>query len=141
MRAFVESESGAVTVDWVVLTAALVGLGIASVAAVRTGTSSLASSIQTSLSDASLAELGVLGTDRLAARLETYSDNFLRLHWHWWEAHRGGGTYSDEQIDRNQAAGLAEMASRNIDMDPPTGSTTCGNLGSTSCWNDLSRGW
>ena len=34
---FLSDESGAVTVDWTVLAAAIVGLGIATVAAVRTG--------------------------------------------------------------------------------------------------------
>lgn len=40
-------EDGAVTVDWVVLTAAVVGLGVAAIAAARTGTTTLASSIST----------------------------------------------------------------------------------------------
>jgi Flp pilus assembly pilin Flp len=34
-RAFKDDESGAVTVDWVVLTAAIVGLGIAIIATVK----------------------------------------------------------------------------------------------------------
>lgn len=49
---FCASESGAVTVDWTVLTAAIVGLGLTSVAAVRTGTSSLGVSVESSLSGA-----------------------------------------------------------------------------------------
>jgi Flp pilus assembly pilin Flp len=47
---FLRSEDGAVTVDWVVLTAAVVGLGMTSVAAVRTGTSSLGDATGTALS-------------------------------------------------------------------------------------------
>ncbi len=47
---FRNDESGAVTVDWVVLTAAIVGLGIAVVASVRSGTTSVADAIDTSLS-------------------------------------------------------------------------------------------
>ena len=37
MMTFAKSESGAVTVDWVVLTAALVGLGLAVMAVVSSG--------------------------------------------------------------------------------------------------------
>ena len=57
IKKFVLSESGAVTVDWVVLTAASVGLGLASVAAVRTGSGSLADAISASLSGASVMAL------------------------------------------------------------------------------------
>ncbi|MEB8387486.1 hypothetical protein OO012_09620 [Rhodobacteraceae bacterium KMM 6894] len=44
---FNKDEDGAVTVDWVVLTAAVVGLGVAGVATVKTGVGTLASSIST----------------------------------------------------------------------------------------------
>ncbi len=37
IKTFSKDESGAVTVDWVVLTAAIVGLGIAVIAAVSGG--------------------------------------------------------------------------------------------------------
>lgn len=37
IKNFVADDSGAVTVDWVVLTAAIVGLGIAVLASVSTG--------------------------------------------------------------------------------------------------------
>jgi Flp pilus assembly pilin Flp len=63
IEAFRKDESGAVTVDWVVLTAAIVGLGIAVVASVRGGADRLASQIQTSLSGARVATLGTLGTN------------------------------------------------------------------------------
>ncbi|MEO3415530.1 hypothetical protein AAFO92_12810 [Roseovarius sp. CAU 1744] len=43
---FAKDEDGAVTVDWVVLTAAVVGLAVAGVASVRTGVTTLASNIQ-----------------------------------------------------------------------------------------------
>jgi Flp pilus assembly pilin Flp len=36
VKQFLKDESGAVTVDWVVLTAAIVGLGIAVIAAIAT---------------------------------------------------------------------------------------------------------
>jgi hypothetical protein len=54
---FWSNESGAVTVDWTVLTAAIVGLGVASAAAVRTGTSNLGGEIEASLSGAGVADL------------------------------------------------------------------------------------
>lgn len=57
MKGFLQSESGAVTVDWVVLSAAIVGLGIASVGAVSTGTGSLGDSIRDALRNASVANV------------------------------------------------------------------------------------
>ena len=47
---FKNDESGAVTVDWVVLTAAIVGLGIAVLAAVSDGVENLSNDIDTQLS-------------------------------------------------------------------------------------------
>ena len=52
MCRFLFEETGAVTVDWVVMTAAVVGLGLASAAAVRTGTGNLGADINTSLTNA-----------------------------------------------------------------------------------------
>jgi Flp pilus assembly pilin Flp len=57
---FRKDEAGAVTVDWVVLTAAIVGLGLAVVASVRTGANSVGSQISSSLSSASVVSLGTL---------------------------------------------------------------------------------
>ena len=50
MQNFKRDEDGAVTVDWVVLTAAIVGLGIAVLASVSSGTTSLADKISSNLS-------------------------------------------------------------------------------------------
>ena len=58
---FLRQDEGAVTVDWVVLTAAVVGLGVASVAAVRLGVQSLGGDIGAGLSSASVVSLGTLG--------------------------------------------------------------------------------
>lgn len=52
---FGEDEDGAVTVDWVVLTAAVVGLGVAALAAIRSGTASLSSQINNYLSSQTIA--------------------------------------------------------------------------------------
>ena len=46
---FKRDEDGAVTVDWVVLTAAIVGLGIAVLSSVSGGTTSLADKISSNL--------------------------------------------------------------------------------------------
>ncbi len=73
VRHFITSESGAVTVDWVVLTAATVGLGIATTAAVRTGTHDLSGDISTSLSGAEVASLGCLGSAGGPAGFDCYT--------------------------------------------------------------------
>lgn len=74
-RGFLRDESGAVTVDWVVLAASVVGLGVASVTAVRTGVVDLSGEVSTSLSSASVASLGTLGgaTAEFAYALRHYS--------------------------------------------------------------------
>ncbi len=53
-NAFLNDESGAVTVDWVVLTAAIVGLGIAVMTTVGAGTTSYADKISSHLSGRSV---------------------------------------------------------------------------------------
>lgn len=63
IKNFAADESGAVTVDWVVLTAAIVGLGIAVMASVSTGVNDLGTDISNALSSASVNELGELGSD------------------------------------------------------------------------------
>jgi Flp pilus assembly pilin Flp len=50
--AFLKDEAGAVTVDWVVLTAAIVGLGLVVFSFIRPAVSSLAQGIGTELGDA-----------------------------------------------------------------------------------------
>ncbi len=54
IKNFRNDESGAVTVDWVVLTAAIVGLGIAVVATVGGGIGELGSEISGTLSGATI---------------------------------------------------------------------------------------
>lgn len=51
--AFCSDEDGAVTIDWVVITAAVVGLSFAVVSMLDDGTSNVASSVQSSLSSSS----------------------------------------------------------------------------------------
>jgi Flp pilus assembly pilin Flp len=49
IKSFRENESGAVTVDWVVLTAAIVGLGAAVLTSVSNGAEVMASNIEQEL--------------------------------------------------------------------------------------------
>ncbi len=55
VKRFKNDEDGAVTVDWVVLTAAIVGLGIAVLTSVSGGTTSLADKISSGLSAMTIA--------------------------------------------------------------------------------------
>ena len=52
LNAFVKDEDGAVTVDWVVLTAAIVGIALAIIAVVRTSLNTAATSIGVAITDA-----------------------------------------------------------------------------------------
>lgn len=51
IKNFRNDESGAVTVDWVVLTAAIVGLGIAVLASVETGLTNTVAGIESQIAD------------------------------------------------------------------------------------------
>ncbi len=53
-KTFMRDEDGAVTVDWVVLTAAIVGLGIAVLTSVSGGTTSLADKISSELANSEI---------------------------------------------------------------------------------------
>ena len=53
-KKFNNEEDGAVTVDWVVLTAAIVGLGLAVMTTVRGGTTGLANKISSGLGSISV---------------------------------------------------------------------------------------
>ena len=75
LKTFLDTDSGAVVADWVVLTAAIVGVGISSANAVRSGVGNLGESIRGALSNASVAafcsgsatyEMRVLTGDRAA---------------------------------------------------------------------------
>lgn len=76
---FLKDQSGAITVDWTVMTAAIVGLGIASAGAVRTGVVSLGGDVESSLSNASVASIfGAI------ARLDfSNTDGLETTPWGW----------------------------------------------------------
>lgn len=93
VRTFLSSDDGAITVDWVVLTAGIVGLGLASAAAVRTGTSSLGTEIQTGLTGAAVAALGFLGDDDFAWT--------PRHQWYWDAINATVASRTDESLMRS----------------------------------------
>jgi Flp pilus assembly pilin Flp len=67
IKNFVTSESGAVTVDWVVLTAAMVGLGFATIVLVSNGVEDISNNINTALSETELPG-SPFATNRAAAQ-------------------------------------------------------------------------
>lgn len=71
LKAFIDSDSGAVTVDWVVLTAALVGLGLATTAVVSGGVSALSNDM-----DDQLVNQGIV-TEFAAAGMDWANYDFL----------------------------------------------------------------
>jgi hypothetical protein len=92
---FLRNQSGAVTVDWVVLTAATVGLGLASLAAVRIGVNDLGADVETSLSNARVAAM--TGMNGLALRLDLAS--FLGSSPVTVSTNRGAGRDSDFRVE------------------------------------------
>lgn len=62
IKNFHADEDGAVTVDWVVLTAAVVALGVGAVSVVGGSIDGLAAKIQTSVNSATLDNVGPLST-------------------------------------------------------------------------------
>lgn len=54
LSSFLQDDSGAVTVDWVVLTAAIVGLGIAVITTIGGGADSLATEVSSTFSSATV---------------------------------------------------------------------------------------
>jgi Flp pilus assembly pilin Flp len=55
IRTFHDDENGAVSVDWVVLTAAIIGLAIAALGAVKGGVASLSDRINSYMSSQTIA--------------------------------------------------------------------------------------
>ncbi|MEO3415531.1 hypothetical protein AAFO92_12815 [Roseovarius sp. CAU 1744] len=51
IRSFLKNEDGAVTVDWVVLTAAIVGLSVAGVASITNGINTVGTNVESALAN------------------------------------------------------------------------------------------
>ncbi|KEJ88257.1 Flp family type IVb pilin [Sulfitobacter donghicola] len=58
VKNFRNDEDGAVTVDWVVLTAAVVGLAIAAYGSIQSGAESMTANTATFLGDQTIGEVG-----------------------------------------------------------------------------------
>ena len=127
IRHFLCSQCGAVTVDWVVLAGAVVGLGITGVAAVRTGVIDMGGAIDTSLSGASVAALATLGGagsyvhTLLRVPQSTY-DNWMNIL-SGWDAERLRGLYSTlgTLIPQYFSTGNSGTAGLYIDLLAATG--------------------
>ncbi len=63
LKNFLKSEDGAVTVDWVVLTASIIALGLVVVTTIAGGTTNVSSGLGANLSDAEVAELDFSGVN------------------------------------------------------------------------------
>ena len=61
IKAFARDENGAVTVDWVVLTAAVVGLAVAAYGSIQSGASSLTAATDTTLSGMTVGDVALPG--------------------------------------------------------------------------------
>lgn len=58
LMAFQQNESGAVTVDWAVLSAVVIGTAISIIATLSNGTHNLASNVENAMNTASIIALG-----------------------------------------------------------------------------------
>lgn len=74
IKNFASNESGAVTVDWVVLTAALVGLGLAVMAVVSSGVENLSTDIRNELANAQPESNPFTGNTDVAASTDVALD-------------------------------------------------------------------
>lgn len=61
IKAFARDENGAVTVDWVVLTAAVVGLAVAAYGSIQSGASSITAATDTTLSSMTVGTVNLDG--------------------------------------------------------------------------------
>lgn len=135
IQKFIKSECGAVTVDWTVTTAAVLGLGIASAAAVRTGTGSLGDSIQAALTNAYVAgaALATLSFDDV--------EGLAATGWGWraFGSYAGWTAAGSEQrfeITRSGYHGISTPDGGNmLDMD-----ASPGNLGLARVLDNMTPG-
>lgn len=135
LQDFSKSECGAVTVDWTVLTAAVVGLGIASAAAVSTGTGSLTAYIQAAMTNAYVAgaALATLSLDDIEG-LETTSWGWRATGSHaGWTA---AGVEQNFELVSSGRFGISTPDGGNmLDMD-----ASPGNLGIARVLDNMTSG-
>jgi len=127
--AFVTEESGAVTVDWVVLTAAIVGLGIGATAAVSRGVRAVGTDINTSLSCASVASI-LTGSTAASSYTPDYLSQALaddRV-----SIYEGATTSAIQSWHRSRAATLAQLIADGTETDP--------SWSASNPWNNMGAG-
>lgn len=105
-RNFIRNESGAVTVDWVVLTGGLVGLGLATTAIVSAGVEDLSGDTRTTLESDSI----------IAANFATEWPEFVLGYYqrprpdhhtgNWNQLVGAIGSYNEDQLDLLMTQGL-----------------------------------
>lgn len=98
---FVDSESGAVTVDWVVLTGGLVGLGLAATAVVSMGVESQSREIA-DLTGQSITGIHRWGFNRLANGSFEDIDGMIAAGWGFYHANgslNGWDSFADPQAE------------------------------------------
>jgi Flp pilus assembly pilin Flp len=123
-KKFRRDESGAVTVDWVVMTAATVGLGIAAMGAVSTGVENLSSDASSQLADQSISTS--FGTDGATTYWSGDSASDYLAYGQSQAPGNNGAAYFWAQ----QAA--AEDAPEGYNFDDPLVDTVSGNVVYTS---------
>lgn len=129
LAAFLSDTSGAVTVDWVVLAASVVGLGVASAAAVGAGVGALGDDVESSLTRARVAGAYVarMGFDDIAGAVAS--------GWGWriwggqydgWTDQAGLGTF---ELTRSGLLGIVTPDGGNmLDLDASPGNMAIGRI-------------
>jgi hypothetical protein len=125
---FLIDDSGAVTVDWVVLTASVVGLGLGSTAAVRSGVVSLGNDTRASLENATVASF----MSRLQGLDTSLTSGLQTTPWGWVATGELNGWYT---IGSNNMIELSRSGQRVttpdggnwIDMEYGRGNVTLAN--------------
>jgi hypothetical protein len=114
LRRFAASESGAVTTDWIVLTGAIVGLGLGAMLQIRVGVAALAMSTERSLSLAEITALGTVNSDEQILSIAAAGMN----RWYYRSCHRYAGPMcrvEDQSFELSD--GSAYHVTRNFNHD------------------------
>jgi len=116
MRNFLTDQSGAVTVDWTVLTASVVGLGLSTAVAVRTGAVSLGADFNGALSGAQVAM--VMQADDPYSDLNLSSaDGYLDMQFYFFNSTGQRNWYRNNVQNLSDADLLAALDTRQSYME------------------------
>ncbi len=107
LKNFWRAEDGAITVDWVVLSAAITGLGVATSAVVSGGMSNLSSDTSSTMSDYSISTS--FGSGYVPGQWEASNPGIVASYQEWMSG------FNDDQL-------LAHMANMEQYKDMPAGS-------------------